>query len=186
MTHFGQAFTISDVSTFHISDLETSSRGRGVQCWYSMANFNVYNSHSTHLYANSHHFRDVTVSRCEFEDLGQDHRLQHSPWSEYQRYKNECMQISFSSYPFRNINILNIFQWKFRSRSTRVNTELTPFDWKCPSAYNGAFSEFSLQNYRRRCPFQYGTSLYQVYDSVSLDIFRCLQKMAHSPFLAIF
>ena len=66
--HFMLALTILEMSTFQIFYLKKVGQSHGVpfsQCGHSMANMKICNSGSMHVFASTHHFRDINTLNAE-------------------------------------------------------------------------------------------------------------------------
>ena len=64
-------------------DLEVESQGHGIQHlqWsHSMANMNLYESHTCAYFASSHISRYSRFKIRDLENIGQGHDVQHSQW----------------------------------------------------------------------------------------------------------
>ena len=134
-------------------DLENESRAHGVQHsrWsHSMANINLYRSHTWAFFSSFHLFRDILISK--FVTLKMLVKvMMYNIYSSVIQWQipdfwpdsnsNVC-SISHRLQDFRNSNKLSKVwpgKWRSRSMSIRRKTGVAPFDWKCLILYKWIF-----------------------------------------------
>ena len=140
--HLTPSSTISEILAFNFFYFENLGRCRAIQYsqWrQSMANINLYKSHSTNFYANSRRFQDIPFRMFDLENLGQGNRVQHSP------FDGECQPVlrqQAGSYRFRYINVWKWWHRKWMSRSR------LPFAQWCHSVANFNFYKSHTMHFR--------------------------------------